>query len=197
MATIYPIVEGHGEVASVPKLLGRMGVVIAPEQFIKCLPPHRLPRNQLLDPIKLGHALAIAIKRLRSCPAPAAILILMDADDDRPAELVRQLKAQHQAQFDAMRHSIVFAVREIEAWFLAANMTQAAHPDLRPDCPVIEFPEQVADAKGAFAKRILPDGIYTSSVDQVRFVSKMDLQAARRAPSFDKLWRDMEVILGS
>jgi hypothetical protein len=195
MASIYAIVEGHGEVKSVPVLLRRIAAEIAPTTPLNCLVPHLLSRTKFKDRDAVSRALTIGIARLRPLKSPTAILFLMDADGDCPKEMREDFLSTHQTQLKAIRHSVIFAVREFEAWFLAANLTQAHHRDLKADCLVIEKPEEVTDAKGLFKKSFISNGVYASSVDQVRFASIMDIKTARRAASFDKLWRDLEEIL--
>jgi len=48
--TIAAIVEGQGEVAAVPVLLGRLLVEIVPGRYIDVLRPYRISRGALLAP---------------------------------------------------------------------------------------------------------------------------------------------------
>jgi hypothetical protein len=53
-------------------------------------------------------------------------------------------------------------------------------------------PESIRDAKGWLQKAMPPGRKYSETVDQPSLASKFDLNAARRAPSFDKMCREIE-----
>jgi len=66
-------------------------------------------------------------------------------------------------------------------------------PDLLNDERV-----EIRGCKKALETRVLvPGAIYSPTVDQERFTARMDLAAARRASSFDKLCREVETLVAS
>jgi hypothetical protein len=77
---LVPIVEGHAEVHSIPVLMRRLGIDVAK--------PFRVKRNQIIRPGELERAVLLAVAdRARA----SAVLVLLDADDDCPAELAPTL----------------------------------------------------------------------------------------------------------
>lgn len=104
--SVVSIVEGYAELASIPILLRRLGVDAAPA--------FRVKRNLVVKPGELERALE-AVVRVRS--SPSAVLVLLDADDDCPAQLAPALLERARA-VTILPVSMVFAMREIEAWFL-------------------------------------------------------------------------------
>jgi hypothetical protein len=93
----------------------------------------------------------------------------MDADDECPVNVVQALLSQHQALFATARTSIVLAVREYEAWFLAANMNECDHRNLRAATPSYPKPEEIGNPKAIFEHEFLKPGhTYSETVDQPR-----------------------------
>jgi Domain of unknown function (DUF4276) len=193
IATVFPIVEGHGDVAAVPILLRRIAAEVSTGYGLECLEPFRLSRTQLLgDSQQLTRALSIARLKLRDKASPRFILLLMDADKDCPVEMVRALSEQHREAFALMPTSIVFAVREFEAWFLAADMSASHHKSLRANPAITAEPDSVRGAKERFEKSVmLPGKCYSESTDQPKYVQCMDLVLAQRSGSFAKLVREV------
>lgn len=193
MPTSFAIVEGDGDVLAVPLLLRRISSELLGCNDLVCLTPYRLPRTRLLNVAELSRALAIAHAKLRNANPPCFVILLMDADDDCPRELVARLTESHAAQIARAPTSIVFAVREFESWFLSANMSAMHHSSLRADAEIVDDPESVGDAKGRFRDTVISRGrSYSETVDQPKYVSCMDLiTAQKRSPSFDKLVREL------
>jgi hypothetical protein len=123
------------------------------------------------------------------------LLLLLDAEDDCPAELApRLLEAARTARSDAPL-SCVLAKRMLENWIVAGASTLAGVndlPDLLPDRDQFEertgaaWLEAQLRSKGKARK-------YKKTVDAEVFVRKLDLRECRgNAPSFDKLCRELE-----
>ena len=110
MANIFSIVEGHGEVKALPILLRRLGAEVIGLHAIKCFPPYRLARNKLLKEDELSRALAFAHNKPRATVGKKLILILMDADDACPVQMVDILRQQHVNALKLTPTAIVFAV---------------------------------------------------------------------------------------
>jgi Domain of unknown function (DUF4276) len=192
MPAVFPIVEGHGEVHAVPILLRRLATEQLGLPGLRCLPPFRLARGKFMKENELSRAIALGRLKMRDHEAPYLILVIMDADDECPVNILQLLRTQHEALFTTVRTSIVLAVREYEAWFLAANMNEANHRNLRPVTPVHPNPEGVANPKAVFEREFLkPEHTYSETVDQPRFTACMNIRTALRARSFDKLVREV------
>ena len=57
-------------------------------------------------------------------------------------------------------------------------------------------PEGIRDAKGWLSRHQADEGAYRPSVHQTSLTAAFDMAAARTAPSFDKLWRDVTAEFG-
>lgn len=179
------IVEGHGEVEAFPilvrRLLERQGIT-----SIEIPRPWRLPRGKMLKKPELARVVEMMARKT----APAgALMVLLDADDDCPAQLgPRMLESLKELRPDR-EVSVVVAKREFEAWFLGAAESLRGQRGLPSDLAAPETPEAVRDAKGWLSAR-MPTG-YSETLDQPALASVLDLDAAERASSFAKLKRDL------
>lgn len=175
---LVPIVEGKAEVGSIPILMRRLGIEVAR--------PFRVKRNQVVRPGELERAVLQAI----ADRAPAsAVLVLLDADDDCPAELAPALLRRCQ-EVTRVPVSVVFAVRELEAWFLGGMESLRSHRGIRPDASYHQDPEARRGAKERV--EALMAGSYVDVTDQPALMAHLDIEAARlRCPSLDKLLRDL------
>ena len=88
MPTITTIVEGHGEVDAVPILIRRIAERALPGVNVQVPLPIRVERNRLLKARELERAVELAA---RLTGQDGCILILLDADDDCPAEIAPQI----------------------------------------------------------------------------------------------------------
>ncbi|MET3601974.1 DUF4276 family protein [Martelella mangrovi] len=198
MSTIFPIVEGHGEVEAVPLLLRK----ILHERLnlfdIKIAQPYRMPRSKiskfgpdLLKAIKLGHL------KLSAEDTNGMILILADADDDCPSDMHEKF-----TQFLGLNEfghlvSFVLANREYEAWLIACGESMRGHQSVRPDAPSHPNPESIRGAKEYFEKEILLENTsYSETVDQVKFSAQIHLEIVyEKCRSFRKLVSELEKII--
>jgi len=85
------IVEGHGDVKAVPELLRRLQRQLKRGLHLNTPQPWRIGRYKLVQPGELEEAVERLARQLAS---PRAILVLIDADDDCPAELGPKLIAR-------------------------------------------------------------------------------------------------------
>ena len=186
MPTISAIVEGHGEVASVPLLLRRIVTEIDPLAHLHIPRPIRIGRQKI---VKLGELEAAVRRAANSSGRNGRILILCDANGDCPAQLGSEMLHRARAARNDRKIGVVLAKPEFEAWFLAAARSLAGHRQIRSSAEPPANPEAIRDAKGWLTAR-MPDGrSYRSLVDQPALSSVFDLSAAQTAPSFNKLWR--------
>jgi hypothetical protein len=125
------------------------------------------------------------------------VLVLLDADDDCPAQLGPQLLARARAVRPDKRIVVVLANREFEAWFLAAATSLAGQHGFPDDLRSHDNPEVPRDCKGWLTKQRTHGHPYKETVDQAPLTSTFDLKAAREnSPSFDKFYRDATWLLG-
>ena len=190
MTRIASIVEGHGEVKALPILLRRIALSLSPHSPIEALRPNRVKRQLIVSPGELERYVELAA---RQTGPDGAILILLDADQDFPADLAIDLLRRARAARSDRRIRAVLAKMEYEAWFIAATTSIARRygSDVRPP----PDPEAISDAKGWLGRNVLRGATYHPTRHQPTFTAAFDLNAARAAPSFDKLWRDVISIL--
>ena len=120
MKTVISIVEGDGEVASLPVLLRRIGEWKNPGEYIEISRPIRVRRDQFLNKDEI-FSKSIQLAGLKSAQSDEGwILILLDADDDCPVQLAQDIFDRAKSILPDQKISVVFANREYEAWFLAA-----------------------------------------------------------------------------
>lgn len=180
------IVEGHGEVSSVPLLLRRILGELAPELNPQLLKPHRVARGKLAKNDELKRAIEFMARKVGP---DGRILVLLDADEDLPCELGPRLLRRAREQRPQHKISVVVARSEYEAWFLAAAESLQGCRGLPTDLRPPPHPETVRDAKGWLGQHM--GERYRETIDQPALTSLFDLTAARRADSFDKLFRDV------
>lgn len=188
MIRIASIVEGDAEVSALGVLLRRLATEIEPYASVDLLPPIRVRRDRFVNkPEEFRRQLLLAAAK---CGDDGWILVLLDADDDCPAALGREIHKQAQQHVPHRRLSVVLANREFEAWFIAA--AQSLHgvrgfsvaPDERTDA------ETPRDAKGWMRER-MQSGTYREMLDQPAFTARFDLQQAfENSRSFRKLCKE-------
>lgn len=187
---IGAIVEGHGEVDSVPLLVRR----VATERSLRypqVLPPWRIPRSKLVKSGELEKAVELIARRVGE---GGGILILIDAYDDCPAGLGPELLERARAHRPDRAIEVVLANREYEAWFLAAAVSLRGSGGLPADLEPPPDPEAVRDAKRWLGDR-MPNG-YSPPVDQPKLTATFSLDEARTARSYCKLERAVAAMLG-
>lgn len=190
MIQIASIVEGKGEESALPILLRRVAEEVSPYSPPRILRPIRVKRKGILKSGELERYVELAARRT----APdGAILILLDADRECPADLASDLLRRAKAARSDRRIRAVLAKMEYEAWFIAATTSIASQygSEVRPP----PDPEAIRDAKGWLGQNVLRGAKYHPTRHQPNFTAAFDLNAARAAPSFDKLWRDVASLL--
>jgi Domain of unknown function (DUF4276) len=185
MTTVASIVEGDGEVAALPILLRRLHQHYGPGDLVRALPPIRVRRDRLLnrDDEFRRHLLLVAAK----CGQQGWVLVLLDADDDCPAELGARILERARACVPHRPVSVVLANREFEAWFIAAAASLDGHRGFVLGNAEAADAERPRDAKRWIAER-MGSKAYRETTDQPAFTSRMDLQQAYAGSrSFRKL----------
>lgn len=184
---IVPIVEGQAEVQAVPVLLRRILDVLE-AYHVQIARPFRVGRCKVVKKGELERAIQYAMKDRENVEA---ILIVLDADDDCPAELGPDLARRVEMVAAGKPFAVVLAKRELEAWFLGAKRSLRGVRGMRPDAESPPEPEGIRGAKEALSRNMAGKR-YLGIDDQPALAAAMDLEAAqRRCASFDKLMRDV------
>ena len=151
-----------------------------------------------MRPGELERAVKLAASRVvESRITGGGVLVLIDADDDCAAQLGPDLLARARSVAGAIPVEVVLAVMEFEAWFLAALPSLKGQRRVRTDAEAPPSPESVRGAKEALRRQMTPGSAYSPPTDQPALAALMDLDVARVAPSFDKLWRAVAGILST
>ena len=188
------IVEGDGEEEALRILLRRVIQEIDPALDVNIHRPYRRPKGQLKQQHQLRQMVDLTVRQLSP---PRSLLILMDADDDCPAELGPRLLAWAQAARQDVPIALILANREYEAWFLAAAESLRGHRGIQADIVAPPDPEAISGAKEWLTGRMPRGQPYSPMSHQASFSQVMDLAQARRgAPSFEKLCRDVHRLIG-
>jgi len=180
------VVEGHGEVKAIPNLVSRILRYLSADNWLVDEDPIRQPRSRLVGtglPGMRGRAnrsgLESVLAMVRARRA-SGVIILVDADDDCPAEWGPEARAIVTAQFPG---TAVMAVREYENWLLLSRVGVAARKKA-----------EKRDAKSELAK-LVPG--YKPSTHQLVETRRMSIEGVRSSSdSFEKLVRDIGVIAG-
>jgi len=182
---VAAIVEGQGEVEALPVLLRRLGEWRSPAMFAQVLEPIRVRRDRFLnrdDEFRKYLLLAAA-----KCGEDGWVLVLLDADDDCPAELSVEILNRVRTCVPHRRVSVVMANREYEAWFIAASRSLHGRRGFAIDQNEHIDPETPRNAKGWIGARMAASA-YREITDQPAFSAHMDLQQAfDHSRSFRKL----------
>ena len=174
-----------------PILLRRIAERVSPSVTLQIPRPIRVKRQRVLKAGELERAIELAARQVQ---AGGCILILLDANGDCPGRMGSELL---QRAIEARRDRtirVVLASREFEAWFLAAARSIAGHHGIDGSVAPPADPESIRDAKGWLSRQMPAQG-YRETLHQPALTAIFDLDAAREAPSFDKLWRDVTALL--
>ena len=185
------IVEGHGECESVPILIRRIAGQLDPGLVVQIPHPARIPKSRLLRPEELERAVNLAAM---SVGADGGILIVLDSDDDCPAELGPKLAVRALSARSDVLCAVVLANKEFESWFLAAAESLRGRRGIPEDLEPPPFPETVRGAK-EWLNRQMRSAAYSSNVDQAALTQMFNIDLARRAPSFDRCYREVVRLL--
>ena len=186
------IVEGKGEVAAVPILIQRIAVSLDPGLLIFPPPPIRVSRNQVVKAGELERAVELVARKISG---QGAIFILLDSDDDCPAQLGPELLCRARQVRSDLPIAVVLAKREFEAWFLAAAESLRGYKGLKNDLESPNNPEEIRGAKEWLSQRREGNRRYSPTADQPGLTNCLDLDQARQADSFDKCYRDIGRLL--
>jgi hypothetical protein len=178
------IVEGQGDVVSIPVIVRRVAEV-AGVPFVDVRLPFRIARSRAVRTGEIERAVELSA---RSPELPTGVLVVLDADDDLPCELGPVLLERLRVARADIASAVVIATREKEAWFIAAIESLRGLRDIPENAVAPDDPERIRGAKEWIGR--LMRRSYSEITDQPALAARFDLGLARaRSASFDKLWR--------
>jgi len=190
---IYAIVEGQGEAHS--SLQGKAAIVVLLGKLLNELQCWTLFPNEKHPSFRMsygaffrGDKLERAIRYHKKYEDCAALLVLLDMDNDCPKEkaleIVNRIRAMEKLDFST---AVVCARREYESWFLASLETIQ-------DTVYPAEPEERRDAKGWLSKEFG----YKPTRHQAIYTQKLDLSlATMRSRSFRRMYHAVSEIVES
>ncbi len=191
---VAAIVGGQGEKETLPILFRRIAGTLDPGMIVQVKPVLPVPESLLAKAGELEKHVEFAA---RSVGRHGGIFILLDCDgpggcpkNDAPVWLNRARRARPDMQI-----SLVLANKEYEAWFIAAAESLRGRRGLAADLVSDPNPEGIRGAKEWLSHHMPRDKPYTVTIHQPAFTAVFDMQAARRADSFDKCYREIERLL--
>src|SRR5699024_7902259 len=159
------IVEGEGEVRALPELLRQFAAWKPGPVYPEALKPIRVRRDRFLNKEdEFQRQLLLAADK---CGEDGWIIVVLDADDDCPADLAESILERAQAYVPHRRLSVVLANREFEAWFIAAAQSLDGVRGFRAPLDEVVDPERPRDAKGWIRKH--KENKYSEVLDQPAF----------------------------
>lgn len=188
---IAQIVEGFGEVESVPQIVGRriveagqLGGTSGDPVWLTHPPINARGRGNLLVQGGIEENVRIA----RRVPDVAGILVVLDAEDDAACTLGPDLLARAQGAAGDVPVRVCLAVRQFENW-LAASDVNGQRWDPPPD-----------DYEGSGAEPALrarmPNGRYKKTTHQPKLTGAMDHAVVeQRCPSYARLLRCIDELV--
>ncbi len=187
MRYLAPIVEGYGEVEALPTLLHRIAGSTAFRGRLQVNPPIRVKSGSFLGDDKYFRKYVTLATAKAATQTVGCVLILLDCEDDCPAELGPELLRRAQAVRSDIDIFVVLAFREYETWFLTAAHSLRGTHGLPSDLDPPPNPESIRDAKGWLGNH-MDDG-YDPIIHQLEFTRLFNLDEAQSNPSFARLFR--------
>ena len=113
-----------------------------------------------------------------------SILILLDCEDDCPANLGPDLLQRARTVRADVNTLVVLAYREFETWFIAAARSLRGQCGLPDDLDPPQDAEGIRNAKGWLGARM--NVAYDPITHQIEFVRAFNLEEARSNRSFNR-----------
>ena len=147
MAFVASIVEGQGDEAALPPLLHRIANETIPGQVLRVNPPHRVNANRFLNN-EQEFSRVVHLQAAKAAQSDGFLLILLDCEDDCPAELGPSILERARAIRSDVTIIVVLAYREFESWFEAAAHSLQGCEGLPKDLAPPGDSTAIRDAKG-------------------------------------------------
>jgi hypothetical protein len=190
MALIVCVVEGQGDVFSVPWIVKRIAAQSG--RFDVAVPrPIRVQRYKVVREGELERAVELAARDMLK---PGGILVLLDADDDLPCDLAPRLAERARTARADVPSAVVLARCEKEAWFIGAIESLRGFRGVPESAVAPQDPESIRGAKEWLVR--LRGQPYSEVTDQAALANRFDLNAAELScPSFAKLKKEVNRLL--
>ncbi|MEW6303097.1 MAG: hypothetical protein AB1705_06480 [Verrucomicrobiota bacterium] len=186
---IAPIVEGHGDVQSVPLLLRRFATDFAPASQLRLNPAIRVKVGSFLNNNDyFKRHVELAARKARQWPN-SCVLIVLDCEDGCPAELGPDILRRARDCRPDVVTIVILAYREFETWFLAAAASLRGVCGLPLDLEPPANPEALRDAKGWLSGKM--GRPYNEPEHQPRLTAVFSFEEAQGAKSFARTVRKM------
>jgi hypothetical protein len=135
----------------------------------------------------------VALAGAKAAQEGGAVLILLDCEDDCPANLGPELARRARELRPDVHVIVALAYREYETWFTTAARSLRSFHGLASDLEPPESPEAIRDAKGWLGSRMTAG--YDPIIHQLAFTRKFNLDEARANPSFNHLYQHIRMLL--
>jgi hypothetical protein len=187
------VIEGQGEVAAFPLLIRRICNELLGFYALQTTRPVKVTKSRLLRDGELERAVQLATLQN---DGRGPILVLLDADEDCPAQLGPSLKSRVFRLAEHHGVAIVIPKYEFETWFLTAAESLGGKRGLREGLAPPPHPETIRGAKEWLSRNMAPGQTYSPSIDQAPLVALMDLNVANSCKSFARLCRVLAHLVG-
>jgi hypothetical protein len=188
---IICVVEGHGEVKALPVLIRRLILCDSIDAYVHIPEPIRTSRDKFLNNQE-EHKKVLGLAAAKAQGAP--ILILLDADDDCPVNLAKDVLKIVQTTISHTNVGVVIADREFESWFLASVPTLSGYRTLQSNLTVPVYSETIRNCKGWLSERMR--NRYSEVLDQAAFADRLcPSMAATNSRSFEKFHKVVRLLL--
>jgi len=185
---LVTVVEGHGEVESAPLIIRRL-IIERSIPSINIATPFRSKRHLIIRDGHLEKVITTILTVRENC---GGILILLDADDDCPAQLGTSLQTRAQ-KVTSVPIRVVVANKELEAWFLGAKESLRGVRGIKHNATTPVHPEEIRGAKEHLTENMSEGRSYLEVDDQPAFAEKFDWRISQQVcPSFDKFVRSLD-----
>ena len=195
MPTIVPVVEGAGDVAALPELLGR----ILWEMYDRTDIIVAQGKSGVVNANgrqKLERKLENFLQHAQNKPECDAILVLLDADDDCPVELAQGLLERCERMGLNRPVQIVCAHRSYESWFLASLDTIKGQRGISDTAVLSQAAEDVSNPKQWLTDQMPRGQAYKETIHQASLSQSIDIgMAHRNSRSFRRLCHALEQLL--
>jgi hypothetical protein len=118
-------------------------------------------------------------------------LVVIDSHGNAACRLGPQLLVGARSARPDLPVAVVLVHHEWESWYLSAAESLSGRRGLHDGLTSPHDPEGISGAKEWLSKRMQPGKAYSPTADQAALAASLDLHAARRAPSFDKFYREV------
>ena len=193
--TIVPVVEGAGDVAALPDLLGR----ILRERFNRTDVFVAQGKSGVVTTNgrqKLESKLENFLRHAQNKPECDAILVLLDADDDCPVNLAQRLWERGKRLGLTSPVEIVCAHRSYESWFLASLDTIKGQRGISDTAVLSQAAEDVSSPKQWLTDQMPPGQAYKETIHQASLSRSIDIvEAHKNSRSFRRLCHALEQLL--